>query len=81
MSTPTTHIQRMLTYKPARICLGPYMHTHIIDLVWFYGLSTIVGQIHFYTVLFQTIQFNISTFFVYTQLYTKQFYFKLFSLV
>ena len=48
-----------------------------ISLVWFYGLSTIVGYLipnsflYIQAVPFQTIQFSISTVFVYTQLNVK----------
>ena len=53
------------------------------DLVWFYGISTIVGHLmpssflYIWTVLFQTIQFSISTQFK----CQKDFFFELFSLV
>ena len=52
-------------------------------LVWVYGISTLVGyfmlnlSLYKYTVLFQTIQFNISTQFN----CQKHFYFKLFILI
>ena len=52
-------------------------------LVWFYGISTIVGYLmpnlflYILIVLFQTVQFNISIQFK----CQKQFYFKQFSLI
>ena len=61
---------------------------YMIDsvVVWFYGISTIVGYLmpnpflYIYTIIFQTIQFIISIVFCLYSWMSKQFYFKQFSL-